>query len=77
MGFKINTSQDVALSLWGPAQDLHDERESRVLWCRIGWDGNQKCPSRFFIICVNLEHVYIYLSIYKKKFNNVLLGFKI
>ena len=27
----------------------------------MGWDSNQKCPSKFFILCKNLEHKYIYL----------------
>ena len=28
---------------------------------RIGWDGNQKCPLIFFILCTQIDKVYIYL----------------
>ena len=56
-------------SLRGLSQDLHDEREAQGLWygmgCGLmGWDGNQKCPSMFFIHCGILEHVNIYILQY-------------
>ena len=49
----------------GSSTDLHKEARSAVLtdgWMD-GWDGwdwmeYQKCPSKFFILCGYIEHVY-------------------
>ena len=38
-----------------------------------GWDGPEKCPLIFFILCGYLD--YVYINIYKK-ITNVLMGFK-
>ena len=57
------------LFLRGPAtQHLNNEARSAEFDGTDGTDGrtdgNQKCPSMFFILCGHLEHVYIYFNIY-------------
>ena len=42
-----------------------------------GWDGHEKCPSNFFILCGNIDHIFIYTSILKKIVTNILMGVKI
>ena len=44
---------------------------------RVGSDGNQKCPSMFFLLYEYLDNVYVNLNIYKKIVTNILMGFKI
>ena len=39
-------------------------------------DGNQKCPSMFFILCGNIEHVYIYTCIQNKSCRQHSYGFQ-
>ena len=57
------------MSLRGPAtQHLHNERAKRAsLMGRVGrvgrvdgWDGPEKCPLIFFILCEYIDKVYIY-----------------
>ena len=43
---------------------------------RVGSDGNQKCPSMFFLLYEYLDNVYVNLNIYKKIVTNILMGFK-
>ena len=46
----------------------------------VGWDGNQKCPLKFFILFgyIDYIYIYIYLLIYEiKVVTNILMGFKI
>ena len=41
-------------------------------------NGDEKCPSNFFILFEYIDHVYTYyLYIYLKIFTNILMGFKI
>ena len=61
-------------------QKPYEEAEGRASAKReygMGSDGNQKCPSMFFILRGYIETVYIYLYIYSKIAANILIGFKI
>ena len=51
------------MSLRGPApQALRRARSASLMgWGGMGSDGNQKCPSIFFILCGYIDDVYIYL----------------
>ena len=54
---------------WGWGKHLFDGVD--------GWDGDQKCPLNFFILCGNIEHIYIYIFVYKIKIvTNIPMGFK-
>ena len=69
-------TQAPTVSLRGPAQDLHDEAEGRVVRTdRTGRDGNQKCPFIFFILrYIDYNtHIYLYIKNCPDKF---LVGFK-
>ena len=57
------------MSLRGPAtQHLHNEArraEFDGTGGRVdGWDGNQKCPLKIFILCRYIDKVYTYLYMY-------------
>ena len=58
-------------------QGIFTREAQRAEFDGVGLDGNQMCPSMFFILCKNLEHVYTYLIVYKKIVTNMLMGFKI
>ena len=64
--------------------DLHDEALRAEFTDGMGWmdgrkdgwmdeTGYQKCPSMFFVLCGNVEHVYIYTCIRKKKLSPTFL----
>ena len=42
----------------------------------VGWDGSQKCPLKFFILCGYLEHVYIYTCIQNESCRQHSYGFQ-
>ena len=58
------------ISLRGPAQDLHPEREARVWWDGWvdGWVGrNIKSVLQFSIYFVGIHIIYMYTYIYSQK----------
>ena len=52
------------MSLRGPAtQHLHNEARRAEFDGLDGWDGDQKCPLKFFILCRYIDKVYTYIYI--------------
>ena len=62
-----SVDQAGALSLRGPKKiytaSAKREFDGMDGWDGMGWDGMgyQKCPSIFFILCMYIDQVYIYL----------------
>ncbi len=73
--------QVLTLSLRCPAQIYKGERVARVYgWMdgmgRMGWTGYEKCPS-ILVYTLIVYSSCIYILIYSKFVNNILIGFKI